>query len=183
MALSSIFHVTGPYKIEMLPGANGASWLELGQMDNDDLAALDVEDMVHEMGSTSKGDEIEDAVYIGSAGRLTFTCAKWVQTTVASLMTAPGGSGEGDAGTIGLAYSTDGSSGTYWRGFRIIPVDASGNDVVSATRPKYTVLRTLFRAGDVRRFERFGNEERRLVVSVTVIRDANNDIYQRATSA
>lgn len=183
MALTSVFHVTGPYKIEMLTGVNGASWIELGQMDNDDLASLDVEDMGHEMKSVSSGDEVADVVYIGSEGKFSFTCAKFVQTSVALLMAAPGVTTEGLAGTIGVQYSTDGASGSYWRGLRIIPVDASGNDVISATRPKFTMPRCFFRRGDTRRFERFGNEERRLVVQASVIRDGSNVLYARATSA
>lgn len=182
MALTSVFHVTGPYKIEMLTGVNGASWIELGQMDNEDLAALDVEDMAHEMKTVSQGDEVADAVYIGSEGKLTFTCAKFVQASVALLMAAPGTTTEGLAGTIGVQYSTDGASGSYWRGFRIVPVDAAGDNAVSASRPMYTMPRTFFRRGDTRRFERFGNEERRLVVQATVIRGASNVLYARSTS-
>lgn len=182
MAVTSVFHVEGPFKIEMLTGASGAAWEELGVAGNDDSFSLTVSQLGRNLVSVTSGDEPEDRVMRGTRGVVTFTCVKWVEATKAKLFISPGGTVQGDANVVGRRLSDDGASGNHWIGFRIIPVDASGNDAISASRPKYTVSRCFFDDGDDASVQDFGNQDTRLVVQASAVRDSSGNIYAYATS-
>lgn len=183
MPLSSVFHVQGPFKIEVHDGANGSSWVELGIADNDDSVSLTFRPLVRTLTSVTSGDEPEEVIALGTTASLSFSLVKWVQTSKALLLTGAGDTAEGDGSVVGARYSTDGSSGTEWFAFRITAVDAAGNDVVSAARPRYTVHRCFIGDGDEVGLESFGNNHTRLVGRVTAIRNASAKIYTRDTSA